>query len=110
LNPTELRVLLTRNTYTGQTKTGTKFHVYYRADGTMYGRLLSGRSKGKQDDGTWNVTDERGYCSRWAQWDGAAELCFNVFRYGEGVIFEQNSGYESRKSAGVMQSGNPENL
>jgi hypothetical protein len=110
LNPTELRVLLTGNTFTGQTNKGIKFHVYYRADGTMYGRLLSGRSKGKRDDGSWNVTDERGHCRQWAQWAGAAEHCFNVFRFGDSVIYEQNSGYEGRNGSGVMRTGNPENL
>jgi hypothetical protein len=110
LNPTELRVLLTGNTFTGQTSKGIKFHVYYRADGAMFGILLSGRSKGKRDDGTWNVTDERGHCRQWIKWAGAAEDCFNLFRYSGSVIYEQNSGAEGRKGSGVMRTGNPENL
>jgi hypothetical protein len=110
LNPTELRLLLTGNTITGETSKGTRYHVYYRADGIAYGETLSGKYKGDRDDGIWGVSDERGHCLEWTQWLGGEKRCYNVFRNGNRVIFEQNSGHEGGKSSGVMRPGNPENL
>ena len=110
LNPTELRVLLTGNTLTGRTNAGTGYHAYYRPDGTMYAILLSGRSKGKRDDGTWEVTLKRGYCRQWGQWRKGEEHCFNFYLDGEKVIYEPTTGDEVLKGSGVMRTGNPENL
>lgn len=110
LSPTEIGLLLTNNTVTGETGKGTRYHVYYRADGTAYGETLSGKYKGDRDDGVWQVTDERGFCLEWTQWLGGEKRCYNVFRHGGRVIFEQNSGHEGGKSSGVIRQGNPENL
>ena len=110
LTPQEVRVLLTGNTFTGESSIGNGFHVFYKADGRMYGLLFKGPWKGKRDDGTWDVTKEKGHCRQWSQWARREQQCFKIYRDGERLKYEQTSAYKVLKGSGYMRKGNPENL
>ena len=110
LSPKEVRELLSGNTFTGVSEKGNGFHVFYKADGTMYGFLFKGPWKGKRDDGTWEVTDEKGHCRQWSQWARQEQQCFKIYRDGERLRYEQTSAYNVLRGSGYMRKGNPENL
>ncbi len=110
LTPEDVRELLAGNTFTGESDVGNGFHVFYKVDGTMYGLLFKGPWKGKRDDGTWVVTNEKGHCRQWSQWAQQEKQCFKIYRDGERLKYEQTSAYKVRKGSGYMRKGNPENL
>ena len=89
---------------------GTGFHVFYKVDGTMYGLLFKGPWKGKRDDGTWDVTNEKGHCRQWSQWARREPQCFKIYRDGEKLRYEQISEHKILMGSGYMRKGNPENL
>jgi hypothetical protein len=81
--------------------------IFLAADGVQYGTLKTGPDGDtEQDVGTWHITADGQFCSRWNVWGGRREGCSAVSREGETFEFYR----KDRLDKGVYRrvSGNPE--
>jgi hypothetical protein len=81
--------------------------IFLAADGVQYGTLKTGPDGGtEQDVGTWHITTDGQFCSRWHVWGSRREGCSAVYREGETFEFYR----KDRLDKGVFRRvlGNPE--
>jgi len=86
---------------------GGHLSIFLAADGVQYGTRKTGPDDGtEQDVGTWHITADGQFCSRWNVWGGQWEGCSAVYQEGETFEFYR----KDRLDKGVYRrvSGNPE--
>jgi hypothetical protein len=105
LTATELRVLYPDSTFYVTGIYGPKtYTVYFSANGQV--RL---RSAIVQDIGTWRITDDGLFCSKYVKIRGGNETCQTVRQTGPDTIENQLPGGEIVIATGHV-SGNPDGL
>ncbi|HRO37206.1 DUF995 domain-containing protein [Thauera sp.] len=96
------QTLLSGNTTTGTTASGSGFMVYNAPDGTMRGK--SGNSS---DTGTWEVTADGQHCNQWKTWRGGARQCARLYEVDGEIRYFEDGNYRGRYK---VEQGNPYKL
>ena len=103
--PAEWRELLAGNTASGTSENGLNFHVYHNGDGRMEG-IAGGKY---WDSGTWEVSSDGKFCSKWKRWRSGNRNCYAMQAVGNDV-FRFHAVNKPYYSVFTIRPGDPENL
>ena len=101
--------LLAGNTWSGKTRKGTKFSIYFAPDGKVFGKSRTRRNMVSIDSGDWNVNHVGEYCRRWQEWFDRVRECFNVTHIG-GDKYMVNAIGDSKGTEVVIAKGDTQGL
>ncbi|ENO89094.1 MULTISPECIES: DUF995 domain-containing protein [Thauera] len=102
LDAAKVRTLLSGNTATGTTASGSGFMIYNAPDGTTRGK--SGNSS---DTGKWDVTADGQHCNHWTSWRGGERRCARLYEADGEIRYFDGGNYAGRFK---IEQGNPYKL
>lgn len=111
LTKSEVSEMMVGVTEKGVAPSGSNYMVYRSAKGEMRGKAWG--SWGQDTDvGTYTISSDGLYCSKWQSWNNGQERCWRVYEDGDDIVYAGVSGgakdMEVRK-ANIVE-GNPEDL
>lgn len=109
LDKAALTQVLSGNTVRGRAEDGRLYHVYFSSTGEAYMQVEDGFN----DEGSWRVTSDGYYCSRWQEVRRDMETCFAVRRKGGDLLFLKRSDEDNPNAPMLLMdwlSGNPKQL